>query len=332
MTKDKKCVVAATGILAILAVMGLVVAGRVAPPMCGDSLWFMKRQTICLSLGVLAGALAACIPWRRWLLMSYVLFALWLVAFVMSAAFSPVNGFCQYLSLGPIRIDTWTLAWPIVGLVLAAVRTKVNLRSRWLLAMVVAAVWGCMAMKVLTNENRLLCAKALLGMVEMSSVENLPAGPHVAEQEALCEVWQKSRWIGCCGEAMGEAVPYAHTSGVTSGMAAAFGKVFPLSAVVLFGVMLALLGFVAKRMKDSAGRLFLFMYGLWLCIPAYYNLGVCTKTIPCLSMGVPFVSFGMTAVVAACVGLGIVWSLVREKDTLSKAKTGVAGAGDFELI
>ena len=44
---------------------------------------------------------------------------------------------------------------------------------------------------------------------------------------------------------------------------------------------------------------------------ALYNLAECNKLVSFFGLGIPFVSFGMTSVLVACIGYGVVCSIVR---------------------
>lgn len=316
MSKKKICLIVAVLALGLIAVLGLVVAGTVAPPVGDDSVWFLKRHAMSLVVGIALSVLAAQIPWRLWLKAAVPLFVLWCAAFVASAAFHPVDGRCRYLPIGSLQIDLWTLAWPAAGLLLAWVRTKISLGSRWLLSVGALAIMCCATVvKVLETPNWTARVQELAGIAEPATNVVSEAHCRVFGQELLYEAYQSSKWIGRNDDVSGVTVQHGHTSGVSSAMALRFGKVFPIGVLVLFGIVLGALGLIGRWTRDAAGRVLVFIYGLWLCVPAAYNLAECDKIVPCFGLGVPLVSFGVTSVLVACIGYGVVWSIVREDDS-----------------
>lgn len=326
MSKQKICLVVAALALGLIAVLGLVVAGTVAPPVGGDSVWFLKRHAMSLVAGLALAVLAAQVPWCFWLKAAMPLFVLWGFVFVAGAACDPVDGMCRYLPMGPLRIDSWTLAWPAAGLLLAWVRTKISFGSRGLLLVGALAMMCATVVKVLDDPNLKARVQESVGIAEPAT--NVVSEVHcrVLEQELLHEAYQSSKWIGRNDDVAGVTVPHGHTSGVSSATALRFGRVFPIGVLVLFGIVLGALGLIGRWTRDAAGRILVFLYGLWLCVPAAYNLAACDKIVPCFGLGVPLVSFGMTAVLVACIGYGVVWSIVREDDSASSAERRTQGA------
>lgn len=304
MSKQKICLTVVTIALGLIAVFGLIVAGVIAPPVGDDSAWFLKRYASSIVVGLYIEAIAALVPWPFWLKAAIPLFVFWCIAFVASATFPPVNGWCRYLPIGYLRIDTWTLAWPAVALLLAWVRTKIKIPFglRWLLLVVALAVMCVVVIKMMGNSDQAARTQEFAGMAETET--------NATTQERLFAVYQSSKWFGQ-GDASVSAVPYGHASGVSSATAVRFGKVFPIGVLILFGIVFVGLGLIGHWIRDAAGRVFVFIYGLWLCAPALYNLAECNKLVSFFGLGIPFVSFGMTSVLVACIGYGVVCSIVR---------------------
>jgi len=82
------------------------------------------------------------------------LFVAWLVANFASCLYPPLDGFCRYLPLGPMKIDTWLTAIPTCGLFLLWLQKKMPMPIVWYWASITMGLLVCTAMSVLENPNR----------------------------------------------------------------------------------------------------------------------------------------------------------------------------------
>jgi len=89
-------------------------------------------------------------------------FIAWLVAYFASCLYPPVDGFCRYLPLGPVKIDTWLTAVPACGLFLLWVQKKMPMPAVWYWASIFLGMLVCTAMSVLENPNRAMRVIALI--------------------------------------------------------------------------------------------------------------------------------------------------------------------------
>ena len=173
-------------------------------------------------------------------------------------------------------------------------------------------VLGCIMVQIATNPVRRERIKIWVGIEEKAPDKELKTTWQAEAQNLLYDSYNTSRWIGRNTDVAGRSVPHGHTMGVTAGTAAAFGKIFPLSVLVLFMTAGLLLAWLGCQIKDSVKRLFLLLFGLWFCGPAVNGLTETSKLTPFLGIGLPLVSFGLSATLVAALGLGILWAIVRD--------------------
>jgi len=308
---SKRIVVAIASIIVVLAGLGLAVSGMVAPAWNGEC-WFLKRQAVHVLVCVIAACAAAFVPWRVWLKSAPWLFVVWMLLFFSSFMFSPINGVHRWVFIGPVRIDTWTLGWPAVILFMCWLRSRFQIRACWLVMTLSVGVMGCVMVQIATNPDGLERIKIWMRIDEKAPDKELKTTWQAVEQDLLYDAYNTSKWIGRNTDVAGRGVPHGHTMGVTAGTAAAFGKIFPLSVLVLFMTVGMLLAWLGCQIKDSVKRLFLLLFGLWFFCPAVNGLTETSKLTPFLGLGLPLVSFGLAATLVAALGLGILWAIVRD--------------------
>jgi len=311
---NKKMFWVLAGAMGVLAMMGLVLAWKVVPDMdVGDGLFFLKRQTLWALLGVAAAVLSTLVSWRWWMKAAPWIAAGWAVAFVASAACPLVDGWHRYLVLGPVKLDTWTLSWPVGALALAWLQNKLPISTRMLLGSIVVSAALCLTGSILSNANRVARVHAFFTGRDLPCAATAEAVTLNAEQSQLRTALCGAKWVGASDAAVGWKIRYPHTSGVASASAVRFGKVFPFGALALFGVVAVGLAALGRRMADPSKRLYLLVYGMTLVVPAALSVCECARLVPLLRFCVPLVSFGGAACLSAGWGLGVVFAALREE-------------------
>jgi len=305
------CVLA--GAMALLAGLGLAVAGFVAPETMGPHC-FLHRQDLAVGLAVCAAIGASFVPWRVWLKSAPWVLAGYMVVFFVSATCPLVDGWHRFFTIGNgniIRLDTWILGWPVGALALAFIRSKVSLPSRYLLAAVVLAGMFCFTGGVLRNANRVERLHAFF----TGKAESLPVPPEAVERneraKAVKAAYLSSKLIGESAPEVVRAVPLAHTAGVSAGIAVRFGRLVHWTALALFGVIGVILLMLGRSLVESPKRVFIFVFGVWLVGLEVQNWAECMHWIPTFGVAVPLLSCTMTQCIVAGLGLGIIWSMVR---------------------
>lgn len=108
-------------------------------------------------------------------------------------------------------------------------------------------------------------------------------------------------------------IPERHTDFIFSVLAEEFGLV---GALGLLGAYLLLIvrGFlIAARAPTLASRLLAGAITMIIFTYAFVNMGMVSGILPVVGVPLPFVSYGGTALVTLCVGLGILMSIERSR-------------------
>lgn len=106
-----------------------------------------------------------------------------------------------------------------------------------------------------------------------------------------------------------EFVPERHTDFIFAVMAEEFGLA---GAVVLLLIYMAMIGrglMIAARSPLLFGRLLAGAISLSCFTYAFVNMGMVTGVLPVVGVPLPFVSYGGTALVTLCIGLGLLMSI-----------------------
>ena len=110
-----------------------------------------------------------------------------------------------------------------------------------------------------------------------------------------------------------EFVPERHTDFIFAVMAEEFGLA---GAVVLLCIYIAMIGrglMIAARSPMLFGRLLAGAISLSFFTYAFVNMGMVTGLLPVVGVPLPFVSYGGTALVTLCIGLGLLMSIEAQR-------------------
>ena len=80
---------------------------------------------------------------------------------------------------------------------------------------------------------------------------------------------------------------------------------FVVGGIVGLGAAFVVIG---RRSDDEPLRAYAYMLGLGIVVPSLLNVAGCVGWIPILSLGIPFVAYGGSLVVATLVGMSILCS------------------------
>ena len=273
---------------------------RIYPPESHGLFW---RQLMWngVGLAVFAGAWLA--GWWRLLKAAPWLMAAWLVAIAAAQLSYPVRGVHKWLSLGPFRVNVAICFMPVAALFFAWLRDRKRLRPwMWLAALSLAAVW--VVWHVAGDVGRMERLAAFF------NPDNWMQDRAYMSRQLLA-AFGASHWFGDAGRSLG-LLPCPESDGMMSASALMFGKWFPAVLVGLFAVVGASLTLLWKGAGDAAKRMFAFLIGLWLTVPAAYCFLHSLGFLPVAGMSPALAGYGGTAAVMAWFGTGVLAAMARK--------------------
>lgn len=271
--------------------------------------FFFTRMVCCTGLGLLAATSAYHLGWRRWLKTAPYAAALWagLMAYSMFT-FSDERHW-RWVSLGYLNIDVLAFI-PVVGsLAVASIVRFFRCRAIWVVGAVVLVLGGLTVRKIARDsydDDRLLILPS-----HQKVAEEMHQTSYEFVRERYDKAMRESRWF-VSSEVDVKSLPYAVTTGMPVAATTLFGRWW---LVLLSAALLALgaaLGIVGKTAGDEAVRAYAYMQGLSIVAPSILNVASCVGWAPIFNLGIPFVSYGGTLVLATLVGIGIVCSALKE--------------------
>jgi rod shape determining protein RodA len=100
-------------------------------------------------------------------------------------------------------------------------------------------------------------------------------------------------------------LPEKHTDFIFTTIAEEWGLVGSVSVLLLFGVLLALLLWMAMVVKSRAGRLLICGSATMIFLHAAVNIGMVSGSLPVVGIPLPFISYGGTSMIVHMVSLGL---------------------------
>jgi cell division protein FtsW len=88
--------------------------------------------------------------------------------------------------------------------------------------------------------------------------------------------------------------------------------------IVLFAALIVAGLAIAQRAPDRFGRLLAFGIVLMVGLEALMNMGVATALLPNKGLPLPFVSYGGSSLIAAMLGIGILFNIHHQSPALGR--------------
>lgn len=104
----------------------------------------------------------------------------------------------------------------------------------------------------------------------------------------------------------GNFISEPHTDFIFSVVGEELGFVGSAAVIILLLLIALECIFIARKAKDLAGRLICCGMAAWIGFQSFINISVTTGLLPNTGLTLPFVSYGMTSLVALYMGIGIV--------------------------
>jgi rod shape determining protein RodA len=111
-------------------------------------------------------------------------------------------------------------------------------------------------------------------------------------------------------------LPEKHTDFIFTTLAEEFGFVGALALVLLYLALVARGFVIAMAAPSLASRLLAGAVSMIFFTYAFVNMGMVSGILPVVGVPLPFVSYGGTALVTLCLGLGILMSIQRSRSTM----------------
>ena len=201
----------------------------------------------------------------------------------------------------------------VVGLVGFLMMLVSGTRLLHMLPFLVAG-FGVVALKVVTNANRMARIAAFFGVkIEIGAQVVDEAAKRAAYQadQALVAIGNGGIWGAGLGQSMQKHLylPEAHTDFVFAVGAEELGLIFSVSVVLLFVAFFAFCVYFARKAGDRFGRFLVIGMGFIIFFQAMFNIGVVCKALPTKGMALPFFSYGGTNLLSAFFAVGTIFSV-----------------------
>lgn len=100
-----------------------------------------------------------------------------------------------------------------------------------------------------------------------------------------------------------------HTDFIFAVLAGEFGLVGALGILALYLWILGQIFRIAWQAEDTYGRLIAIGVGTWIAFQALVNIGMNVGLMPVAGLPLPFISYGGSALLSLCLGIGLVQSV-----------------------
>lgn len=292
----------------VLIVMGLVFCWVVptnAQLYGAGSHFFFARMVCWTGIGLSLGTCAYLLGWRRWLKATPYIAAVWVGLMVYSMVSPVTEEHWGWIGVGGFKIDVLAFV-PVVGaLMVASVVRFLRCRAIWIVGAVVLVFGGLTVCKIVRDTYRDERFQLLPSHQKMA--EEARQTPYEFVEARYSEAISKSRWFGPSA-VEAKDLPETVTTGMPVTATTLFGRwwlVLLSAALVALG---AAFGVIGWRSDDEPLRAYSYMLGLGIVVPSLLNVAGCVGWIPILSLGIPFVAYGGSLVVATLVGMSILCS------------------------
>ena len=334
----------------ILALIGIVMVGSASMDMaalnCKSPFYFVERQTIYLTAGIVFGALVYQIPLVVWerssmslLLVAYILLLLVLIPGIGRN----INGSTRWLALGPIHVQVSEIVKICALMYVAGYLVRRSEEVRVLILSIMVALlmkqpdFGTVVVIMSSVFVMLFLAGVKFGQFALVVLGSLGAGTLMVVSSAYrmrrvlgyMDPWAtqystgyqlvqsliafgRGEWFGV---GLGNGIqklfylPEAHTDFVFAVVAEEFGFFGNLCLLLLY-IALVFTAMSIGRAAEKQGKKFngYLVYGLsvMLGLQAIVNMGVSSGMLPTKGLTLPLISYGGSSLIIVCVVLSLI--------------------------
>lgn len=302
------------GSVALLAAMGLAFLWWCPQPetiivKVIGSHWAFKRQMTWNAMGIAACCCAVAIGWKRILKAAPFVFAGWIAMYFVAANFMPMTGGNLCLRFGPFIIHVMPYFPFALALMLAWSAQRFKFRAAPLLLCTSAMLVFATTVSIASAPEREERIKMFLrGEIPDKTEPSSEALARIHCQQQQSDAFNTARWFGAGDAETLKFVPGRCTHSMPVASAVVFGKWFPAAVMALFAVFTAGLVLSWRSASSEAQKVFVFVGGLGIVLPAVQCFGECFNLVPMHFMNVPLVSFGSIQVLTAWLTAGMLFS------------------------
>lgn len=317
----------------------------------GDTCYYLKKQAFATLLGIAGMWVIANIDyhvWRRGAVAGYILSVLLGVAVLLIG--DEYNGSKRWLSLGPFSFQPSEFA-KVAVIVFLTDRIIRNAKKMGKITMVGKIVLSVLPVVGLVGANNLSTAIIILGIagglvfvaspkygqflimillgcafmgvflaMESYRLERLQIWRHPENYEKGYQTLQGLYAIGSggfFGKGLGNSaqkmiIPEVQNDMILSVICEELGVCGVIIVLVLFGLLLYRLMFIAQNAPDMYGALVASGIFAHIAIQVILNIAVVTNTIPNTGVTLPFISYGGTSILFLMAEMGIALSISRQ--------------------
>ena len=286
----------------------------------GDGFYFLKRQMLYMTLGLVVAALFLYMPSRFWyhnavplLVVTIIL----LVAVLIPGIGRRVNGAQRWIPLGPINLQVSEVAKFMMILFMASYleRYQRELREYWKSmirpVLLLIGVAGLLLLEPDFGSMVVVCGTVLAMLFIGGAKLWLFSGLLLAG---------RGEWAGV---GLGNSIqklfflPEAHTDFVFSIYAEEFGLIGVAVVLGLYSLLVSRIVHVARkavRQEDWFAAYSCFGIAIVLAGQAFINIGVTSGLLPTKGLTLPFISYGGSSLLVCCAMVALVLRISREMD------------------
>lgn len=104
----------------------------------------------------------------------------------------------------------------------------------------------------------------------------------------------------------GNLLPESHTDFIFTIIGEELGFIGAVAVVALILLIVFECIWTGNRIRDAAGKLYCYGFGVLMALQAFVNVAVNTMILPNTGLTLPFVSYGLTSLLSSYIGIGIV--------------------------
>ena len=271
--------------------------------------WAFKRQMVWNVIGVAVCCGVAALGWKRLLKVAPLVFAGWIAMYFVAANFMPAVNGSLCLRFGPFVIHVLSCIPFVFALIFAWVAERFKFRAVPLLLCTSAMLVVATTVSIASTPGRVERIKTFLSGGTPDKAE--PSSGALARiycQRQQSAAFKTARWFGSGDAEALKFVPGRCTHSMPVASAVVFGKWFPAVVLALFAVFAAGLVLSWRSAPSESQKVFVFVGGLGIVMPAAQCFGECFNLVPMHFIDVPLVSFGGTQVLTAWLTAGTLLS------------------------
>lgn len=290
-----------TGSAVVLACLGCVLCWLMPVEWLwgGNRYHLFVRQLSANGIGILCFICALRMGWKNLLRVAPWLMVAWVGLLFMAFAGRPINGVYRWVEFGPVRLNVRTVLWPIAALFAGWLCSRRGVKP-WMVISLIGCVSVAMSCVIFSNTQRL---ERISVFFDGLNVEHAKMYMQCQLRAAL----EAANWFGCSGRSF-RLLPCANTDGIVAGAALALGKWLPIFSVALMAMIGSCLTCMYLSLRDSAKRMYVFVFGVVLVGPALWNYLQCLMMVPVFGCTFSLLGYGGTDVVCTWLGMGIALS------------------------